>query len=140
MASRAFLQTLHNKLKGGNLRSIYLNGLLGRLVTRLDAIQLDHVSDGLAHRFLTTLLSTPSFEFKVSFDEIDLNTIPQEIQVKLGVVSKRLDAISIENEDYYKEHGTKTLGFGYPLLCRTWPLKYHAPGRSRPHPSRLRTP
>ena len=91
MASRAFLQTLHNKLKGGNLRSIYLNGLPGRLVTRLDAKQLDHISDGLAHRFLTTLLSTPTFEFKVSFDEIDLNTIPQEIQVKLGVVSKRLD-------------------------------------------------
>jgi hypothetical protein len=118
MSSRIFLQTLHNKLKGGNLRSIYLNGLPGRLVGRLDVKQLDHVSEGLAHSFLSALLSAPSFEFRVSFDEIDLNHVPQDVQKKLGVISKRLNAICIDNEDYFKEHGTKTLGFGYPLLIR----------------------
>ncbi len=118
MSSRIFLQTLQNKLKGGNLRSIYLNGLPGRLVGRLDVKQLDHVTEGLAHSFLSALLSTPSFEFRVSFDEIDLNQVPQDVQKKLGVISKRLNAIGIDNEDFFKEHGTKTLGFGYPLLIR----------------------
>ncbi len=118
MSSRIFLQTLQNKLKGGNLRSIYLNGLPGKLVGRLDVKQLDHISEGLANAFLSELLSKPSFEFRVSFDGIDLNQVPQDLQKKLVIISKRLNAIGIDNEDYFKEHGTKTLGFGYPLLIR----------------------
>jgi len=125
-------------LKGGNLRSIYLNGLPGRLVARLDVKQLDQICEGLACDFLTTLLSSPSFEFRISYDQIDLNQLPQEIQKKLSILSKRLNAIAIDNEDFFKEHGTKTLGFGYPLLIRrstkdptkvikaplfTWPLE-----------------
>jgi hypothetical protein len=64
------------------------------------------------------LLSKPSFDFKISFDLLDLNKYDQQEQKKLGLVSKRLNAIIIENEDYFKEHGTKTLGFGYPILIK----------------------
>lgn len=118
MSSKIFLQALQNKLKGGNARSIHLNALPGRLATRLDIKNLDLIEEGLSKDFLHLLLSRPSFEFKVSFDSIDLNERSQEEQKRLLVLSKRLNSIIIENEDYYKEHGSKTLGFGYPILIR----------------------
>ncbi len=118
MSSKIFLQSLQSKLKGGNARSIHLNALPGRLATRLDVKQLDSIENNLSDCFLTTLLTKSSFEFKISFDKIDLNEVSGDAQKKLGVVAKRLNSIIIENEDYYKEHGTKTLGFGFPLLIK----------------------
>ncbi|WP_259067895.1 AAA domain-containing protein [Mucilaginibacter sp. X4EP1] len=118
MSSRIFLQALQNKLKGGNSRSIHLNALPGRLATRLDLKQLDLVDDQLSSKFLKTILTKPSFEFKITFDNLDLNTFNLDSQKRLGVIAKRLNSIVIENEDYYKEHGTKTLGFGYPILIK----------------------
>ncbi|MDB5152299.1 MAG: hypothetical protein JWR54_1050 [Mucilaginibacter sp.] len=118
MSSKIFLQALQNKLKGGNARSIHLNALPGRLVTRLDLKQLDVIENGLALRFLETIFTKSSFEFKLSYDNIDLNQTPPETQKRLGVIAKRLNSTIIENEDYFKEHGTKTLGFGYPILIR----------------------
>ena len=118
MSSKIFLQALQNKLKGGNARSIHLNALPGRFATRLDLKQLDLIENGMSEKFLSTLLSKPSFDFKISFDLLDLNKYDQQEQKKLGLVSKRLNAIIIENEDYFKEHGTKTLGFGYPILIK----------------------
>jgi very-short-patch-repair endonuclease len=118
MSSKIFLQSLQSKLKGGNARSIHLNALPGRLATRFDLKQFDTIEADLALSFLNTLLNKPNFEFKVSFDKIDLNETNEEAQKKLGIISKRLNSIIIENEDYYKEHGIKTLGFGYPLLIK----------------------
>jgi very-short-patch-repair endonuclease len=118
MSSKVFLQTLQNKLKGGNARSIHLNALPGRLATRLDLKQLDFIDSKLSARFLNMLLTKANFEFKISFDQIDLNEADAEVKKKLGVISKRLNSIIIENEDYYKEHGIKTLGFGYPILIK----------------------
>ncbi|MCX2430905.1 AAA domain-containing protein [Pedobacter sp. GR22-10] len=118
MSSKIFLQALQNKLKGGNSRSIHLNALPGRFATRLDLRQLDLVDDSLSEKFLSLLLNRSSFEFGISFDALDLNEHDQASQKKLGLISKRLNAIIIENEDYFKEHGTKTLGFGYPILIR----------------------
>lgn len=118
MASKLFLQSLQSKLKGGNSRSIHLNALPGRLATRLDLNQFNIIEEGLADRFLDTLLSKSNFEFRVSFDMVDLNETNTETQKKLGVISKRLNSIIIENEDYFKEHGIKTLGFGYPILIK----------------------
>lgn len=118
MSSKIFLQSLQSKLKGGNARSIHLNALPGRLATRLDLKQLDLIENGLAKSFLDTLLTKANFEFKISFDKIDLNEKDAEAQKKLTVISKRLNAIIIENEDYFKEHGMKTLGFGYPILIK----------------------
>lgn len=118
MSSKIFLQALQNKLKGGNARSIHLNALPGRLATRLDLKQLDLVENGLPFRFLEAIFTKSSFEFKVSFDSVDLNKVTPETQKRLGVISKRLNSMIIENEDYFKEHGTKTLGFGYPILIR----------------------
>ncbi len=118
MASKVFLQALQNKLKGGSSRSIHLNALPGRLATRLDLKQLDLVGKDLSAKFLTTILTKQSFEFKISFDNVDLNELSLDEQKRLGLIAKRMNSIIIENDDYYKEHGVKTLGFGYPILIK----------------------
>ncbi len=118
MSDLIFLKALRDKLKGGNSRSIHLNALPGRLVTRLDLAGLDEIETGLARQFLDTLLTKAVFEFKLSFDAFDLNTISDEQQKRLGQLSKRLNSICNENEDNFKEHGIKTFGFGYPLLIK----------------------
>jgi very-short-patch-repair endonuclease len=116
--NKTFLETLRNKLKSGNLRSVHLNALPGRYATRLDLANLDYVKSGFANEFLEILLTQANFEFKISFADINLNSKNSEEQKKLNLLAKRLNSITIENEDYYKEHGIKTFGFGYPLLIK----------------------
>jgi very-short-patch-repair endonuclease len=118
MTDLVFLRALRDKLKGGNTRSIHLNVLPGRYATRLDFSNLNFIEPGLAERFLDTLLSKANFEFKISFDNINLNTISGEEQKRLGLLSKRLNSLFIENEDNFKEHGIKTFGFGYPIIIK----------------------
>ncbi len=118
MTDIVFLKALRDKLKGGNARSIHLNSLPGRYAARLDLADLNNMEAGLADKFLQTLFSKSSFELKLSFDQLDLNTAGQDEQKKLSLLSKRLDSIFFENEDNFKEHGTKTFGFGYPLIIK----------------------
>ena len=118
MIDLTFLKALRDKLKGGNTRSIHLNVLPGRFASRLDFANLNYIEDDLADNFLKKLLTTACFEFKISFDSIDLNSISTEEQKKYGLLSKRLNSLYIENEDNYKEHGIKTFGFGYPIIIK----------------------
>ena len=118
MTDLVFLKALRDKLKGGNTRSIHLNVLPGKYATRLDFANLNHIKPGLAEKFLNLLLSNSCFEFNISFDEIDLNTASLEEQKRLGLLSKRLNSLNIENEDNFKEHGIKTFGFGFPILVK----------------------
>ncbi|MCG2613732.1 AAA domain-containing protein [Terrimonas sp. NA20] len=118
MTDIVFLKALRDKLKGGNARSIHLNSLPGRYAARLDLAELNYIEDGLADKFLQLLFSKANFEFKLSFDQMDLNSIAEDEQKRLGLLSKRLDSIFFENEDNFKEHGTKTFGFGYPLIIK----------------------
>lgn len=118
MADLVFLKALRDKLKGGNTKSIHLNTLPGRFATRLDFANLNIIQPDLAKTFLQYLLSSNAFEFKISFDGIDLNNISNDLQKQLGLISKRLNSLYIENEDNYKEHGIKTFGFGYPILIK----------------------
>ncbi len=116
MANLIFLKALRDKLKGGNTKSIHLNALPGRYATRLDIANLNYIKPKLAESFLELLFSKSCFEFKISFDEIDISSISSEEQKRLGLLSKRLNSLNIENEDNYKEHGIKTFSFGFPLL------------------------
>lgn len=118
MADLVFLKALRDKLKGGNSKSIHLNVLPGRYATRLDLANLNYINPNLSQVFLETLFTKSNFEFKISFDGIDLNSISNEEQKQLGLLSKRLNSINIENDDNYKEHGIKTFGFGYPILIK----------------------
>lgn len=118
MTDLIFLKALRDKLKGGNTKSIHLNVLPGRFASRLDLANLNYISPDFAARFIEQLLTVASFEFKISFDGIDLNTIQSDEQKRLGLLSKRLNSLNIENEDNYKEHGIKTFGFGFPILIK----------------------
>ena len=118
MTDLFFLKALRDKLKGGNTKSIHLNVLPGRFATRLDLSNLNYIRPDFAEKFLDQLLTTACFDFKISFDGIDLNSIQQEEQKRLGLLSKRLNSINIENDDNYKEHGIKTFGFGFPILIK----------------------
>ena len=80
MTDLVFLRALRDKLKGGNTRSIHLNALPGRYATRLDFSNLNYIEPGLTDKFLEILLSKANFEFKISYDNIDLNTISNEEQ------------------------------------------------------------
>jgi superfamily I DNA and/or RNA helicase/very-short-patch-repair endonuclease len=118
MTDLIFLKALRDKLKGGNIRSIHLNALPGRFATRLDLANLNYIKSDFTEKFLSQLFSSSCFEFKISFDGIDLNTISTDEQKRLGLLSKRLNSLNIENEDNYKEHGIKTFGFGFPILIK----------------------
>lgn len=118
MTDLVFLKALRDKLKGGNTRSIHLNALPGRYATRLDLANLNYIKPDFTEKFLTQLFSSSCFDFKISFDRIDLNSISTDEQKRLGLLSKRLNSINIENEDNYKEHGIKTFGFGFPILIK----------------------
>ncbi len=118
MTDLVFLKALRAKLKGGNTRSIHLNVLPGRFATRLDLSNLNYIRPDLAENFLNLLLTHSSFDFKISFDDIDLNSIQPDEQKRLGLLSKRLNSLNIENEDNYKELGIRTFGFGFPILIK----------------------
>jgi superfamily I DNA and/or RNA helicase/very-short-patch-repair endonuclease len=118
MTDLVFLKALRDKLKGGNTRSIHLNVLPGRFATRLDLGNLNYIRPAFAEKFLDHLLNTASFDFKISFDGIDLNAIQPDEQKRLGLLSKRLNSLNIENEDNFKEHGIQTFGFGFPILVK----------------------
>lgn len=118
MTDLVFLKALREKLKGGNIRSIHLNALPGRFATRLDLANLNFIKHDFTERFLNQLFSNSCFDFKISFDGIDLNSISTDEQKRLGLLSKRLNSLNIENEDNYKEHGIKTFGFGFPILIK----------------------
>jgi superfamily I DNA and/or RNA helicase/very-short-patch-repair endonuclease/transcription elongation GreA/GreB family factor len=113
-----FLKALRDKLKGGNAKSIHLNVLPGRFATRLDLANFNYIHPDYAKKFLDALLTMPCFDFKISFDGIDLSSIQSDEQKRLGLLSKRLNSLYIENEDNYKEHGIKTFGFGFPILVK----------------------
>lgn len=130
--NKQFVTYLSNKLKTGNLRTIHLNALPGRYITRLDLTQLDLISGhhgteqlfessqtSATERFLfQNLLSKPKFQFKISFDDIPFSTLSAEGKKHYDDLARRLNAIYNQNEDNFLEHGIRTFGLGYPLLIK----------------------
>lgn len=104
-----FLKNLKEKLNNSNLRSIYLNALPKRYLTRLDLADLDTLQEGTSKAFIECLLNKANFNFPIS-PANDVDTKEE------AAIIKRLSSITIEHNDHYEEHGTKTFGFGYPIL------------------------
>ncbi|MFA6896870.1 MAG: AAA domain-containing protein [Patescibacteria group bacterium] len=113
-----FVKRLLDKLKVGNARSIHLNVIPGRSAIRLDLCQLMSVDQKMPFDFIETILNNESFSFSISYDKIDLGKIDEEEKKRLALISKRLNAIVIENEDNFLEFGLKNFGFGYPILIK----------------------
>lgn len=130
--NKQFVTYLNNKLKTGNLRTIHLNALPGRYITRLDLTQLnlmnglngteqlfESAESNTAENFLfNNLLSKPKFQFKISFDDIPFSTLSVDAKKQYDNLARRLNAIYNQNEDNFLEHGIRTFGFGYPLLVK----------------------
>ena len=60
----------------------------GRYATRLDFANLNYIRPDFAEKFLTQLLTQPCFDFKISFDGIDLSSLQYDEQKQLGLLSK----------------------------------------------------
>ena len=129
--NKNYLEKLLEKLTVGNGRSIHLNAVAGKLKTRLDITDLALScqggyleKDNLSSNFIKTLLSKSKFKFAISNGDITsgISALPKEEQQNLkekgATVAKRLDSITIENEDKFLETGIKNFGFGYPLLVK----------------------
>lgn len=118
-----FIKKLLEKLQVGNARSIHLNALPGRLLTRLDLFALTQIDDknsqekNTAEKFIDTLLSEDVFKFDISYNS-KLSTDNGEDKNKLFLLSKRLDSLVIENNDNFLEIGVKNFGFGFPILIK----------------------
>lgn len=106
-----FLNNLKDKLSADNLRSIYLNALPKRYLTRLDLADLDVLEQGKAKGFLDALFTQARFDFPITFPTNGAINSKEEERI-----IRRLSSITIENNDHYEDHGTKTFGFGYPII------------------------
>lgn len=130
---KKFISYLGNKLKTGNLNSIHLNALPGRLATRMDICQLDVISGKtdnnkvlfdsdnapISEDFLfNNLLKKPSFQYKINFDKIPYNSLEINDKKKFDLISRKLNAIVNQDVDSFLEHGIKTFGFGFPMLVK----------------------
>lgn len=114
------LRRLKEKLTIGNRRSVHLNALPGKLLNRLDPMQLELLHPQFPARFLETLLTKHQFSFTASYQRPD-KSIDQlsveERQALLGL-AKRADALVFENNDHRSEYGFDAFGFGFPLLIK----------------------
>jgi len=130
--NKQFISYLNNKLKTGNLNSIHLNALPGRLATRLDICDLDITNETDSEKVLISnsgqkvstdfifnnLLSKSKFEYKFSFENALITTIQENQKKKLDILARKLNAIVNQDEDSFLEHGIKTFSFGFPLLIK----------------------
>ena len=123
-----FIKYLAEKLKTGNLRSIHLNALPSRYLTRLDVTKLNDLIGlrnaskspvDLSDVFVFEhLLQKEHFKFLINFKGINAKALVEEDRKKLTFIARRLNALFNQDEDNYLEHGTRTFGFGYPFLIK----------------------
>jgi very-short-patch-repair endonuclease len=124
---KPFIEILKQKLTYGNTRSILLNCIPGRLTTRLAINDLDIVSKEFSSQFIDNLTTKNEFtqKFNIAFDGVE----DEELKKKIARISKRITSIKYDHDDYEKEHGIETFGFGFPVLVRkssSDPTKYIA--------------
>lgn len=118
------LNSLEAKLKAANIRSPYLRATIGRSRNRLDleSINLLSVAEPLSTQFLEQLTNGESngevsITLRISSDNVtDKN---EEERVQMDSLMKRLKNIHFDQEEDFLEHGTRSFGFGYPLLAIT---------------------
>lgn len=127
--NRTFLSILKKKLSYGSTRSVLLNCIPGRLISRLALNDFDIAQTGSAQTFLDTLLNEKSFTFTlpIAFNTITetMSEAEQEALVKANgektKLEKRLASLQYDHDDFEKEYGVQTFGFGFPLIVRRNP-------------------
>ena len=121
MNERKLLEKLLEKLKGvGDLRSIYLNALIGRSVSKLDLYVLKEIKDGLPEAFLENLFTKESFEQVIEINKkhidskIDDDDEAQRKKKELIDITKRILDIYRQTHDNFLEFGTQVFGLVIP--------------------------
>jgi len=64
------------------------------------------------------LLSKSSFNFCISYDNVNLSELSEEGKSNLSLLSKKINKLVIENENNFLEFGIKNFGLGFPLLIK----------------------
>jgi len=113
--TKSFAEILRQKITIGSTRSILLNALPGRMLTRLALTDLDLITPGLSAEFIEELTEKKSFSFRFS---LDTNNKTADELKQLSRIQKRIAAIKYEHDDYLSEHGVETFAFGFPLIVR----------------------
>ncbi|MGB0983822.1 MAG: AAA domain-containing protein, partial [Saprospiraceae bacterium] len=123
-----FIKYMSEKLKTGNLRSIHLNALPGRYISRLDITKLNIITElsktkkkelSIPDSFIFEhLLKKDHFKFLINYKKISLEKLTSEESKALNFITRRLNGLFNQDEDNYLEHGVKTFSFGYPLLIK----------------------
>lgn len=116
------LKSLESKLKTANIRSPYLRATIGRSRNRIDAKSLELLSDegNILDRFYNQLTNgeqqgVVDVTLKISSKSAADKSAEQRFQK--DVLITRLKNIHFDQEEDFLEHGTRSFGFGYPLLA-----------------------
>ena len=118
LENKEFLYILKQRLKTGDSRSVHLNALTGKYLTRLDLASFELIKENTARRFLNTLLSKPDFKFEVSLKDVLYNIKSDEVQRGIKLLVRKLNALYNEDQDNFLEYGVRSFSFGYPLLVK----------------------
>lgn len=125
---KKFLEILKKKLSFGSTRSILINCIPGKLASRMSVSDLDIIKQGLSNEFINKLTTELNFEikFSIKYDTVKNSLLPEDDDLaqknnKKTKLEKRITSIKYDHEDYLKEHGVETFGFGFPILVRRNP-------------------
>lgn len=114
------LNFLLQKLKVGNLRISNLNCIPGRSSHRLGLSSLDKLDTSCTKEFLDELFSMSKFSFKLTIPENFFGEASEEKEKEYrnlqGITRRRLNNMSYEIRNEFQEYGTKSFGFGYPIV------------------------
>ncbi len=116
--NKQFVEALLQKLSVGSTRSVLLNALPKKLLSRVALSDFRYLKEKMPVDFVNTITSEQQFSFKFT---TDVKKTEDEKELKVAMIAKRLAAIKYDHDDYLKEHGVATFGFGYPILVRKNP-------------------
>lgn len=114
------LLELQKRLKVGSRKGVHLNSIPANSKYKFDINRLRNIEEILPDKFIRTLLSQKSFNFKIGWDKLekDLNTLSADDHVHLLKVNRSLEDLFNQIEAIESEKGLNSFGFGYPLLVR----------------------
>ena len=116
------LKSLESKLKTANIRSPYLRATIGRSRNRIDFLSLQLLNDDrdFVQTFWEQIVNAEqqgSVDLTLRISSKSAAEKNAEERFKKDVLITRLKNIHFDQEEDFLEHGTRSFGFGYPLLA-----------------------
>lgn len=116
------LKSLESKLKTANIRSPYLRATIGRSRNRIDLKSLELLNDDRDNiqTFWGQIVNAEqhgSVDLTLRISSKSAAEKKAEERFKKDVLITRLKNIHFDQEEDFLEHGTRSFGFGYPMLA-----------------------